>query len=47
MGLKDAVYLLENAGLDVIVKGKGTVTKQSIIAGTKVVKGDKIIIELS
>lgn len=44
MTLKDALYLLENVGLNVVVKGKGRVVKQSLKAGTKVTKG--ITIEL-
>ena len=47
MGLKDALYLLENAGFKVRVVGKGTITKQSINAGTKFSKGTELIIELS
>ena len=34
MGLKDALYLLENMGLKVAVKGKGKVANQSIAPGT-------------
>ena len=47
MGLKDAMYLLENNGLNVVVIGRGSVTKQSIAAGTKINKGTQIVIELS
>ncbi len=47
MGLKDAIYLLENAGLHVVAKGKGKVITQSIAGGTRTVKGQTIIIELS
>jgi cell division protein FtsI (penicillin-binding protein 3) len=47
MGLKDALYLLENAGFRVKVIGKGTITKQSIGAGTKFSKGTELILELS
>ncbi|MFK7810373.1 MAG: penicillin-binding protein, partial [Saprospiraceae bacterium] len=36
MGLKDALYVLENLGLQVTVSGVGRVRKQSIIPGTKV-----------
>jgi len=36
MGLKDALYVLENLGLQVKVAGVGHVRKQSIIPGTKV-----------
>ena len=34
MGLKDAVYLLENMGLTVTATGRGRVMNQSLIAGT-------------
>ena len=47
MGLRDAIYLLEEQGLMVKPIGRGAVTKQSINAGTKAVRGQQIIIELS
>ncbi len=47
MGLKDALYLLENAGFKVTVVGKGTIVKQSIQAGTKFSKGTELILELA
>ncbi|WP_123985345.1 penicillin-binding protein [Taibaiella soli] len=47
MGLKDAVYLLENQGLRVQVEGNGVVQTQSVTAGTPVVKGQTIVIQLS
>ncbi len=47
MGLKDAVYILENSGMQVTVQGKGKVASQSIEAGTRVVKGQNIILQLS
>ncbi|HMR44874.1 MAG TPA: PASTA domain-containing protein, partial [Saprospiraceae bacterium] len=34
MGLRDAVYLLENLGLNVEISGVGRVVRQSILAGT-------------
>jgi len=46
MTFRDAVYLLESEGLSVGFKGKGRVLKQSIIAGRKVRKGERITIEL-
>ena len=46
MGLRDALYLLENAGLQVGVFGSGMVQKQSLEPGGKVVKGAYIQIEL-
>jgi cell division protein FtsI (penicillin-binding protein 3) len=47
MGLKDALYLLENAGLKVTVVGRGSVRSQSIPAGTRIKKGDRITLEMS
>jgi cell division protein FtsI (penicillin-binding protein 3) len=47
LGLKDALYILENAGLRVKVYGKGKVRKQSIRAGQGFSKGERIVIELS
>ncbi|MBC7934352.1 MAG: transpeptidase family protein [Rhizobacter sp.] len=42
MGLKDAIYLLENKGLAVEVKGRGRVVDQSLTAGLTFNKGQKI-----
>jgi len=36
MGVRDAVYVLENLGLDVDLKGSGRVRKQSILPGTAI-----------
>ena len=47
MGLKDAIYLLEKAGLKVQVKGRGKVVSQSIKPGALAKKGDRIILEMS
>lgn len=47
MGLKDVVYLCENMGLKVNVKGKGRVVSQSVQAGQTVVKGQQVTIELN
>ena len=47
MGLKDAVYLLENKGLVAVVSGKGRVVSQSVPAGTNFIKGQKIILMLN
>ncbi|MFC5283405.1 penicillin-binding protein [Pedobacter alpinus] len=46
MGLKDALYVLGNSGLSPVVKGKGEVKTQSLIAGTPIYKGTRILIEL-
>lgn len=47
MGLKDAIYLLENQGLHIAVTGKGKVINQSLIAGTQFKKGQKITLLLN
>jgi cell division protein FtsI (penicillin-binding protein 3) len=47
MGLKDALYLLENAGLRVEIRGAGRVMTQSIPGGTKIGRDQTIVIELS
>ncbi|MBL7924469.1 MAG: transpeptidase family protein [Bacteroidia bacterium] len=47
MGLRDALYLLESQGLQVKPLGRGSVVRQSIKPGTKLLKGQQIIIELS
>ena len=36
MGLRDAMYILENRGLKVVTSGSGRVRKQSIIPGTPI-----------
>ncbi|MBL0102676.1 MAG: PASTA domain-containing protein [Bacteroidetes bacterium] len=46
MGAKDAIAVLENAGLRVRMRGKGLVTRQSIEAGTRIQRGQIIQIEL-
>jgi len=47
MSLRDAVYLLEEQGLHVQIRGRGTVITQSITAGSSALKGQTIIIQLS
>ena len=47
MGLKDAVYLLENKGFKTAVSGRGRVINQSIAAGTNFTKGQKISLVLN
>ncbi|MBS1607481.1 MAG: transpeptidase family protein [Bacteroidetes bacterium] len=47
MGLKDALYLLENMGLKVQVKGKGKVMAQSIAPGTALAKSNTVTLELA
>ncbi len=46
MTFRDALYLLEQSGLTVIYEGKGRVVSQSLTAGRKVSKGDRIYIQL-
>jgi cell division protein FtsI (penicillin-binding protein 3) len=47
MGLSDVVFLLENYGIKVNFKGRGSVDFQSIEKGQRIRKGQGIIIELS
>lgn len=47
MGLKDALFLLENAGLRVRVAGNGMVKRQSILPGSTARAGTTILIELT
>ena len=47
MGLKDAVYLLENMGLKVTATGRGRVMNQSITAGTNFNKKQNIALILN
>ncbi|HEX7691657.1 MAG TPA: penicillin-binding protein [Sediminibacterium sp.] len=47
MGLKDVVYVCENRGLKVNIKGKGRVVSQSVQPGQVVVKGQQVTIELN
>ncbi len=46
MGLKDALYLLENIGMKVLVKGKGKIINQSVPAGTLLIKNFTVVVEL-
>jgi cell division protein FtsI (penicillin-binding protein 3) len=46
MSVKDAVYLLEKAGMIARFNGRGHVKSQSIKAGTRVKKGMKITLKL-
>jgi cell division protein FtsI (penicillin-binding protein 3) len=47
MGLKDAIYLLENSGLKVIPVGAGKVVSQSLPKGTPITKGQTITLHLN
>lgn len=46
MSLRDAIFVLENQGLNVLVKGKGRVISQSIPPGTKSDLNKEVAIEL-
>ncbi len=47
MGLRDALYVLNNIGLRTVVKGKGKVVKQSLEPGVQIRPGYPISIELN
>ena len=47
MHAMDAVSVLENLGLKVVLRGNGRVTQQSIDTGEKIVKKKTIVLELS
>lgn len=46
MGLRDAIYLIENSGMRVRYTGRGKVVRQSLQPGAKTVKGGTVLIEL-
>ncbi|PCJ28854.1 MAG: cell division protein [Flavobacteriales bacterium] len=46
MSIKDALYILENQGMNVRFTGSGMVKKQSVEPGKTIIKGEKIILEL-
>ena len=46
MGARDAVFLLENYGIKVDIRGRGKVKHQSVAPNTKVTKGMRITIEM-
>jgi cell division protein FtsI (penicillin-binding protein 3) len=47
MGVKDAVFILENVGLSVELQGRGTILNQSVAPGTRISKGDLVVLEMS
>jgi cell division protein FtsI (penicillin-binding protein 3) len=47
LSAKDALYLLENCGLSVKIQGFGSVRKQSITAGQKFFRGERITLTLT
>ena len=46
MTLRDAIFLLENHGLQVAHRGKGRITAQSVLPGRKLLKGSRITLTL-
>ncbi|GHT39563.1 penicillin-binding protein [Bacteroidia bacterium] len=46
MGARDAVFSMESAGLQAVVMGKGTVASQSIPAGSRIVRGERVNLQL-
>lgn len=46
MTFRDAIYLLESSGLRVFYEGRGRVKEQSLRAGERIKKGDRIYIRL-
>jgi cell division protein FtsI (penicillin-binding protein 3) len=47
MGLRDAIFLLENLRLKVVPVGSGRVKAQSVEPGTPIIKGQTITLEMS
>ncbi|MEO1253651.1 MAG: penicillin-binding transpeptidase domain-containing protein [Bacteroidota bacterium] len=47
MTLRDAIYILENLGLEVVVNGRGRVATQSLTPGGKISKGSTIKLQMS
>jgi cell division protein FtsI (penicillin-binding protein 3) len=47
MGVKDAVFLLEQMGLKVVLNGKGNVVRQSLTPGRMYLKGSIVLLDLA
>jgi cell division protein FtsI (penicillin-binding protein 3) len=47
MGVKDALYILENQGLNVDVRGRGSIREQSVPPGESIEPGDKVVLEMT
>jgi cell division protein FtsI (penicillin-binding protein 3) len=47
MGLKDALYLMENRGVKVMASGRGRVFSQSLLAGSAFIKGQTVTLFLN
>ena len=46
MGLKDALFLLESQGLNVLVNGRGTIVRQSIAPGQQITRKMPVVLDL-
>jgi len=46
MGARDAVYIIENRGAKVVVKGRGKVVRQSKAAGSRMKKDETVVLTL-
>ena len=46
MGAKDAIYLMQKCGLNVVINGYGTVRLQSIPSGRRAIEGDTVKLRL-
>lgn len=47
MGLKDALFLLENLGCNVKFEGRGRVVEQTPPPGKRITKGERVVLKLS
>jgi len=47
MTAQDAVYILENSGLKVKIRGSGMIKKQSLNPGERILRGSQIVLDLS
>jgi cell division protein FtsI (penicillin-binding protein 3) len=47
MGVKDALHILENMGLNVKVKGRGSIREQSIAPGARIEEGDRVVLTMT
>lgn len=47
MGARDAVFMLESRGLKVTITGRGKVKGQSIPAGNRIKKGERVVLEMA
>jgi cell division protein FtsI (penicillin-binding protein 3) len=47
MGLKDGLFILENAGLHVDFSGRGSIVQQSIPPGSVIQRGNSVWLQMS